>query len=268
MTRRYPGVAVITGASSGIGAAFARSLSGEGYETLLVARRGDRLAALAAELPSRAHILAVDLARPEGPAQVAQELERLGLSAGLLVQAAGFGLMGPFEGLDRDRTLEMVDLHCRASVELTHRLLPGMLALGRGAIVLVSSISAFQGSPWLGTYGASKAFTLSLADALNVELGPRGIDVLGLCPGPTRTEWQGVAQVDANPPEALWAQPHEVVHTAMAALGRQAVVVHGAPNWLTAWLVRFVPRAFAAASSGRIMRRSSARLRGLLEARR
>lgn len=264
MRGRYPGVALVTGASSGIGAAFARRLAAEGYDLVLVARRLDRLSALAATLPTRTLCVPADLSAPEGPEAVEAAVRGAGVQVGVLVLSAGFGLMGPFEGLDRDRQLSMVDLHCRSQVELIHRFLPGMLAQGRGAVVLVSSISAFQASPWLSTYGATKAFTLSLAEALHVELGPRGVDVLGLCPGPTRTGWQEVAGVDADPPEALWAQPEEVVNTALRALGRRSGVVHGAQNRLLSWLVRLVPRSFAASSSGRVMRRSSKRLAALL----
>ncbi len=256
--RRYPGIAVVTGASSGIGAAFARRLSSEGYDVAIAARRGERLESLANELPTRAIPVSTDLATRDGCESLLEAVA--GEEVGVLVHAAGFGCMGHFEQLPFDRQLDMVDLNARAAVHLCARLAPGMCARGAGGIVLVSSISAFQATPWLAAYGATKSFVLSLAEALHVEYAARGIDVLALCPGPTRTEFADVAAVDAEPPERLWSDAAAVVRSGLDALGQRPFVVHGASNRISAWLASVLPRGLAARISGRVMSRMSRRL--------
>lgn len=256
--RRYPGIAVVTGASSGIGAEFARRLSNEGYDLALAARRADRLDKLAGELPTRSIPVCADLSTREGCEALVEAVA--GEEIGILVHAAGFGCLGHFERLSVDRQLEMVDLNARAAVHLCARFAPGMCSRGGGAMILVSSISGFQASPWLSAYGATKAFVLSLAEALHVEYNARGIDVLALCPGPTRTEFAAVADVDAQPPEQLWSEAPDVVSTALEALGRRPFAVHGASNRLSAWLAKVLPRGLAARISGRVMNRMSRRL--------
>jgi short-subunit dehydrogenase len=256
--RRYPGIAVVTGASSGIGAAFARRLSSEGYDVAIAARRGERLESLAKDLPTRAIPVSVDLATREGCEALVEAVA--GEEVGVLVHAAGFGCMGHFETLSVDRQLQMVDLNARAAVHLSARLAPGMCSRGAGAMILVSSISAFQASPWLAAYGATKSFVLSLAEALHVEYATRGIDVLALCPGPTRTEFADVAAVDAEPPEQLWSDAAAVVQSGLDALGKRPFVVHGASNRISAWLASLLPRHLAARISGRVMKEMSKRL--------
>jgi short-subunit dehydrogenase len=257
--RRYPGIAVVTGASSGIGAAFARRLSDAGYDVAIAARRRERLESLANELPTRTIPVSTDLATRDGCESLLEAVA--GEEVGVLVHAAGFGCMGHFEQLPVDRQLDMVDLNARAAVHLCARLAPGMCARGAGGIILVSSISAFQATPWLAAYGATKSFVLSLAEALHVEYAARGIDVLALCPGPTRTEFAEVAAVDAEPPERLWSDAQAVVQGAVDALGRRPFVVHGASNRISAWLASVLPRGLAARISGRVMSRMSERLR-------
>jgi short-subunit dehydrogenase len=256
--RRYPGIVVVTGASSGIGAAFARRFSGAGYDVAIAARRGDRLESLASELPTRTIPVSTDLATRDGCESLLEAVA--GEEVGVLVHAAGFGCMGHFEHLPVDRQLDMVDLNARAAVHLCARLAPGMCARGAGGIILVSSISAFQATPWLAAYGATKSFVLSLAEALNVEYATRGVDLLALCPGPTRTEFADVADVDADPPERLWSDAAAVVQTALDALGNKPFVVHGTSNRISAWLARVLPRSLAARISGNVMSRMSERL--------
>lgn len=243
----FGGAAIITGASSGIGAAFARALAQRGLDVVLVARRKDRLQSLAASLERdhgvKALALVMDLARPDAAEVLREAVSAAGLEVGLLVNNAGFGAYGSFSDQDPRRHVEMVDVNCRAPVALTHAFLPDMLARGRGAIVFVSSTSAYQPAPYLAVYGATKAFDLLLAEALWAELRPKGIDVLGLSPGFTQTDFHEVAG-QGIPAAGGVADPEAVVATALAALGRKPSVIHGRRNWLCAWLVRFLPRSW------------------------
>jgi short-subunit dehydrogenase len=257
--KRYPGMALVTGASSGIGAEFARQLAQAGYELILVARRQDRLDELAAGLSADTRTVCADLSTHDGCEAVIQSLGDA--PVGIFVHAAGFGAMGLYECLPLERQLEMVNLNARAAVHLSARLAPGMCARGNGAMIFVASIAAFQAAPWLATYGATKSFVLSLAEALHVEYTARGIDVLALCPGPTRTEFAAVAAIDVEPPAAMSTEPGPVVETALAALGRKPFVVHGTSNRLSALLAKIVPRHLAARVSGKIMRNLSHRLK-------
>lgn len=256
---RYPGMALVTGASSGIGAEFARQLANKGYEVALVARRKERLDELAASLAVPTRTICTDLSTREGCETVIESLG--GAPVGVFVHAAGFGAMGLFECLPIERQLEMVDLNARAAVHLAARLAPEMGGRGKGAMIFVASIAAFQASPWLATYGATKSFVLSLAEALHVEYATRGIDVLALCPGPTRTEFATVAAIDAEPAAALWSEPEAVVETALSALARKPVVVQGTSNRISALLAKILPRGLAARISGALMWKLSRRLR-------
>jgi len=145
----------------------------------------------------------------------------------------------------------MVELNCRAPVELTHAFLPAMLARGRGGLVFVTSTAAFQPTPFFATYGATKAFSLMLAEALWAELEPRGIEVLALAPGLTRTGFQAVAGSENLSAPGRPATPEEVVETALRALGARPTAIHGWLNWLAAFAVRLMPRALVARAAGR-----------------
>lgn len=243
-------LALVTGASSGIGLALARRLSREGVPRLrLLARRVDRLHALAAEIPG-AEVVQADLTRPEGLARAAEAAE----GVDLLVNNAGFGMYGDFASSSADRLLEMITLNCQAPVRLAHAALPGMLERGRGAIVNVSSGMAFQPSPYLATYAASKAFLLWWSEALHEELRGRGVHVLTVCPGATPTEFTEVAQV---PVQRLWVMRFVsstvdgVVEDVVRGLQRQRTTVvsgasHGALIALGALSPRWVKRALFA----------------------
>jgi hypothetical protein len=192
------GRALVTGASSGIGLAFARALARRGHPLVVVARRADRLNALAAELggPDKVAVVAVDLSRPDGPGRLEAELGRRGLAVDLLVNNAGAGLTGRFQDQPLDRVLAMIDLNARAVVELTRRLLPGMIERGRGAVINVVSTSAFQPVAFLAVYAASKALVLSFTEGLATELKGTPIKVQALCPGLTDSEFHEVAGTD------------------------------------------------------------------------
>lgn len=246
------GWALVTGASSGIGEAFARALDARGYSLLLVARRRERLEALAATL-RQAEVMAADLGDEAAVARVAERALALG-DVDLLVNNAGFGTNGAFLALDAARERDMVKLNALAPLVLAQRLVPAMVARGRGGVVNVASIGAFQPVPFMATYGASKAFLLSWSEALAEELRGSGVRVTCVCPGPTATEFFDVAAMSP----AMRRMPHtmradEVVARTLDALddGR-AVLVPGLVNWLTAFVVRFAPRLAVRVATGRM----------------
>jgi uncharacterized protein len=230
--RRYGRWALVTGASDGIGRACAHELAAQGHSLLLVARRGDALAALAAELSARFGVecqpLAADLATPAGVAQVTAAAATRDI--GLLVAAAGFGTSGPFIAGDLDAELAMIDVNCRAVAALTHALARQMQARRgserRGAIMLFSSLVGFQGVPRAANYAATKAYIQTLAEGLRFELAPLGIDVLALAPGPITSGFAARAGMTMG----LAQTPDVVARGAIAALGRTGTV---RPGWLS-----------------------------------
>lgn len=254
-SERFGGAALVTGASAGIGESFARALAERGMDVILVARRAERLEALAGELRARCSVraepIAEDLTHANAASRLRAAVSERGLSVGLLVNNAGFGQFGPFVDEDPEQAVRMVDLNCRAPVALTHAFLPEMLARGRGGIVFVASTAAYQPVPWYAVYAATKAFDLMLAEALWVELRDRGIDVLAISPGYTRTEFHAVAGVQnlASPSEM---GPDEVVGDALRALGKKPSVVAGFMNKLSAVGAKLGPRALVARTAGRI----------------
>lgn len=240
------GFALVTGASSGIGAAFARALASRGERLILVARRADRLASLAQELggEGRAMTISLDLAARDAGVRLEREVGERGLTVDLLVNNAGVGDTGRFHERPLDRALEMIDLNSRAMVELTRRFLPPMLERRCGTIINVVSTSAFQPVPFLTVYAASKAFALSFTEGLATELEGTGVHVQALCPGLTATEFQQTAHTDAvrfNRTPAMTAD--EVVRESLRALDRgRLVVVTGLRNRLTLAAQGLVPR--------------------------
>jgi short-subunit dehydrogenase len=246
---RYGGSALITGASSGIGEAFARRIAAEGMDLVLVARRRDRLESLAAELRQKHGVqilvLACDLAEPQSPRQIYDEIQRHGIDLDMLVNNAGYGSYGPFQDLDPDNEARMVDVNCRAPVALTALFAPKMIQRGRGAVVFLSSVAGYQPTPFFATYGATKAFDLMFGEALWAELRPHNIDVITLSPGYTQTEFQQVAKVGTKPVGG-WATPEQVVDLCLRRLGRSPSVIHGFTNALVAFFVRITPRKMAA----------------------
>jgi short-subunit dehydrogenase len=197
----------VTGASSGIGESFARALRARGERLVLVARRADRLARLAAELGGEDAVLPVtlDLARPDAAASLQRTLEARGIGVSLLVNNAGVGYSGRVHEQAPERLRAMIDLNVRAVVELTRAFVPGMIERGGGAVLNVVSMSAFQPVPFLAVYAASKAFALSLAESMATELEGTGVTVQALCPGtsrPSSRAWRGPPTVkftDAGP---------------------------------------------------------------------
>lgn len=237
-------VALITGASAGLGEEFARQLSAKGHRLVLVARRKERLDALAAEL-GNARAVEMDLGEPGAAARLLADIGKNGETVELLVNNAGFGLAGRFAELDGKRQREMIDLNCGALAELAHAVLPGMIGRKSGGILNVASTAAFQPGPGMAVYFATKAFVLSLSEALHDEAKRHGVNVSCLCPGPTRTEFRSVSGFDPKGRLGkLSADAASVVRAGLDGLERnQAVVVPGLSNKLIAQVNRLLPRA-------------------------
>ncbi len=251
---RYGGQALVTGASSGIGAVFAEELARRGFPLLLTARREDRLEALAERLRAEhrvgVEVLALDLAEPRASKRLIDAVAQREI--GLLVSNAGFGASGLFDEHDPARSARMIRLHCGVTTALCHAFVPRMLARGRGGIVVVASIAGLQPTPYFALYGATKAFQVSLAEALWQELRGTGVDVVALCPGTTRTEF---AQLAHTREVGHGMEPLPVVRAALARLGRGPSVVTGLQNRFSVALPRFLPRSWVARATGEVLAR-------------
>ena len=237
------GVALITGASAGLGVDFARQLSAKGKRVVLVARRRDRLDTLAAELRN-ARAVELDLSAAGATDRLMADLAAKGEHVELLVNNAGFGLTGRFAELDGKRQRQMIDLNCGALVELAHAVLPGMIERRAGAILNVASTAAFQPGPGMAVYFATKAFVLSFSEALHEEVKGQGVNVSALCPGPIATEFGEVAGFGpSNASSKLAAASAPVAAAGLKGLERnQAIVIPGLMNKSTAQAHRFFPR--------------------------
>ena len=246
-------VALITGASAGLGVDFARQLSARGERLVLVARRKDRLDALAAEL-GNARAVECDLGMSGAVTTLMADLAAHGEQVELLVNNAGFGLAGRFADLDGARQRQMIDLNCGALTELAHAVLPGMIAAKAGAILNVASTAAFQPGPGMAVYFATKAYVLSFSEALHEEVREHGVTVTALCPGPTATEFGEVAGFGGNPLiDRLSLGSADVVRAGLAALDkRRAVVIPGLVNKAGAQGHRFLPRSLLRRIAGSI----------------
>ena len=227
--------ALITGASSGIGAAIARELAGRGYGVTLVARREGRLRSLAQELatahPIRAEAVSSDLTDPASRGALSQQLEALGLRVDLLINNAGIGSYGRFVDQDAAREVEQVRLLCEGVVALCAAFVPAMASRRCGAVLIVSSTTGYQPAARYATYGAAKAFSLSFGQSLHAELRRSGVAVTTVCPGPVETEFFAVNHVQPVAlPKAMWTTPETVAHAAIKGLERnRRVVIPGAP---------------------------------------
>jgi len=218
----------VTGASSGLGAEFARAFAARGYDLLLVARRRKRLEIMAAEAAVKhcvtAELLPADLSSAEDVARVVNRLaaaERIDA----LVHCAGYGLEGPFATCDIDAQMQMIDVHITAGMRLTRAVLPGMVARASGSVVLVSSLGAYAPLPGFAVYGAAKAYVIHFVRSLAIELQDTGVRVQALCPGFTRTEFQEHEGADLSVvPRFMWSTPERVVASSLRALDDNRVV--------------------------------------------
>ena len=246
-------ITLITGASAGLGVEFARQLAARGQKLVLVARRKDRLDALAAEL-GNARAVALDLSEAGSTAELMANVAAAGERIDTLINNAGFGLRGRFAELDPARQREMIDLNVTSLTELCRAASPGMIERRAGAILNVASTAAFQPGPNMAVYFATKAFVLSFSEALHEELKPHGIHVTALCPGPTRTEFGAVAGFGDNSAfDRLSTDAAGVVRAGLAGLARnKAVVVPGLLNKIGASSTRFAPRPVVRKIAGAI----------------
>ncbi|HEX6750607.1 MAG TPA: SDR family oxidoreductase [Longimicrobium sp.] len=250
--------ALVTGASAGIGEAFARGLARRGMHLALAARREDRLRALADELASahrvRTLVVPADLGEP-GAADALWRQAADGRDIHLLVNNAGFGLKGPFHELPLDRQAEMVRVNCIAPLELAHHALAHMRGRG-GGIVNVASIAGYQPIPLMATYAATKAFLITLSEALAAESGDAGVRVVTVNPGPVKTEFQAVAGTQVRDRAPGLRTPGQVVEAALRALeaGRMTVTP-GLVNRMAAAAVRIAPRGIVVRAAKAVMRK-------------
>ena len=246
-------VALVTGASAGLGVDFARQLAKRGHRLVLAARRKDRLEALAKDL-GKARAVEIDLSKPNAAAKLMADLEANGESVDLLVNNAGFGLIGRFAELDAKRERQMIDLNVGTLTDLCRAVAPQMIQRKSGGIINVASTAAFQPGPKMAVYFATKAFVLSFTEALHEELKPHGVHVTCLCPGPTRTEFGDVAGFGGNGLfDRVAMESPEVVEAGLNGLDRnKAVVVPGIANKVTANSGRFAPRSVVRRIAGAI----------------
>jgi len=236
--------ALITGASAGIGEAIARELAGRGHGVTLVARREDRLRSLSTELSDRfgvrAEAIGVDLGSDTARAHLPRRIDELGLDVEILVNNAGFGGGEYFARTARERLVSMVELNCVALLDLQAVYLPQMVERGRGTVINIASTAAFQPIPGAATYAATKAFVLNLSEAVHEELKGTGVTLTAVCPGPVKTEFEGIIE---GLPKGLFVEPERVAREAIDGLehGRLSVVP-GAMNKVNAVSGRYAPR--------------------------
>lgn len=245
--------ALVTGASSGIGEEIARDLARRGHGVTLVARREEKLQALADELATahaiRAEVLAADLADPASRAEVIEAVEERGLTIDVLVNNAGLSTAGPVHRSDVDDELRMVRVDVEAVVDLCSRVLPAMVERGRGAVMNVASVGSFQPLPGQAGYGASKAFVLAYTQGIQGELKGTGVTISALCPGPVRTGFGEAAGLDPAASEAalpsfMWVEAEEVARAGVAGLDKgRGVVIPGPANAVAAQFGRIAPRS-------------------------
>ena len=240
--------ALVTGASSGIGAALARELHRRGDHVVLVARRAERLKELADELGTRTSVVPADLSRREDRAALPGRIAGLGLEIDTLINNAGLTTLGPQQRADPDAVLNEIEVDVAAVVDLCVRFLPGMVARRRGAVLNVASVGAFGPVPGQAVYGASKAFVLSYTHAVRAELKGTGVSATTLCPGPVRTgfgESAGFSMADAEKllPKPLWVSAEDVARAALDGMeSGAAVVIPGRWNRAAAAVYHLAPR--------------------------
>lgn len=260
---RYGPCALVTGASSGIGEAYARQLASEGFDLVLVARRKDRLEALVAELQENSaieiDILVIDLGRPDFIEELAKGCQ--GKDIGLLISNAGSGAKGAFDETPLAKKLALIDLNCRAHLVLADEFIPRFKQRGGGGLIITSSIEATIGFPYSATYAASKAFAASLGEGLWGELNGTGVDVLVLEPGATDTETLPDQGMKAEDMSGLM-QPAEVASIALKKLGHGPVVVAGGMNRVMVRVLSWLPKGFAIRMVGKGIRDAIEKGRG------
>jgi uncharacterized protein len=253
-------LALITGASRGIGYELARVCAERGHDLVLVARSAERLQEVAAELGRthgiRATPLPLDLARPEAPAALFAELQARGLQVDILINNAGFASYGPFAETDLEEELDELQLNVVTTTHLTKPLLRPMLERRWGRVLNVASTAAFQPGPYMAVYYATKAYILSFSEAIDSELEGTGVSVTCLCPGPTRTAFQERADIRDSPLARLRRmEPGPVAEAGYRAMmAGRAVVIPGLRDRLLALGAKFGPRGLVTRIAGKMQR--------------
>ena len=252
--------ALVTGASFGIGRELASACARDGYDLILTARSEPNLEKAAEEIHREtgrdAIVIALDLSVPGAGKQLFEEVQRRGLAVGMLINNAGFGLLGRFSELDADRQMQMVHLNVAALTELSRLFLPDMAGRRRGYIMNVASTAAFQPGPLMAVYYASKAYVLSFSIALANEARDVGVKISCLCPGPTSSEFAERAEMTKT--KLFQSQANIMSASAVARLGYRAlkagkpICITGRLNAFMAFLTRFAPRSFTAAMARRV----------------
>ena len=249
--------ALVTGASSGIGADIARQLAERGHGVTLVARREDRLAALAEEIESKLHVrtdvIACDLSDAASRERLVGEIRARGRAVSILINNAGFGSAGAFQDLDIDGELRMVRTNVEAVVHLCGEFIPPMIERGEGAVMNVASTAAFQPLARQSTYSASKAFVLSFTEAISSDLKGTGVTATALCPGPVKTEFTDQHPgFDVSTPDFVWMSAEDCAKTAVKGLERgKRVVVPGVGNRIGTLAGQHAPRSVLLAATRR-----------------
>ena len=252
-----PALAMVTGASSGIGKSFAEALAARGADLVLVARNHNRLEEIAADLRARhgrhVSVLVADLEDPAGLASVEKHLHE-DARIDLLVNNAGYGLTGSFSDLPIDKSMGQVDCNVVALTRLTHAALTTMKASRRGGVINIASGAAFLPTPNLAVYSATKAYVVNFSLALNEEAKSYGVRVLVVCPGFTRTEFQTRANYDSSAlPSFLWQTADDVVRESLSSWdGGEAMIVTGFQNRMTMLLTNLLPKPLLTSLAGRI----------------
>lgn len=249
--------ALVTGASSGIGRDIARLLAADGHSLVLAARGTEAMETLAAELRTKGvtvHVITIDLADPDGPQRLVDELTSRGITIDILINNAGFGGHGRFDQMDLKHQLDMLQVNIVALTHLTHLLLKPMVVAGRGRVMNVASVAGFLPGPLIAVYYASKAYVLSFSEALTSELEGTGVTVTALCPGPTLTDFHKRAKVEHT---ALFSA-NLMASDAVARMGYDGMmmgkrlVIPGWKNRLLTVLIRFVPRGIVLRGAKRV----------------
>lgn len=245
LKQRYGNTAMVTGASSGIGKAFAEALAAEGMDLVIVARREQALITLAMTLQEtygvKVTCIPQDLTASDAADVLSAALTEQNIDIDLLINNAGVGTHGRFTDLDLSREQAMLQLNCQLPVALVHKLLPGMIARGRGGIVMLASVAGQMPVPYMAAYSASKAFMRFFSESLWGELRGTGVDIVSISPGDTMTEFRQTADLNNKfpiPPRTA----QDVVNTSFKALGKKTSVVDGIMNKLTAWWASWAPR--------------------------
>ena len=252
---KYGPWAMVTGASAGLGVAFARALAKRGLNLVLTARREDRLENLARELAANHGIevvpIPLDLCAPAAVDALATKTADR--EFGLVVANAGFGWAGPFLDQPAAKLREMVKLNCEIPALMAHTFLPGMESRGRGGFMVIASTAGHVATPWMAGYGATKAFDLHLGEALAVELKSKGIDVLAVCPGSTESEFHELANVKVSAFSGFHASAEALAEGALKALGRKPSWIHGFANRSSLFITKHMPRRLATWITGKAL---------------